>query len=55
MGSLQFSSGKAEIIDVHRCVGDVSFFFFLILVILSVFALELIDDECFFLRLARPT
>ncbi|XP_033144601.1 uncharacterized protein LOC103856713 isoform X3 [Brassica rapa] len=28
VGSLQFSSGKAEIFDVNRCVGDVSFLIF---------------------------
>ena len=33
-----FSSGKAEIVDVNRCVGDVSF---LIFVLFSMFVMEL--------------
>ena len=39
VGSLQFSSGKAEIIDVNRCVGDVSSLLF-IFVLFSMYVIE---------------
>lgn len=49
VGSLQFSSGKAEIIDVSRCVGDVSFLLFFIFVLFSMFVLRINDDNALFL------
>ena len=45
VGSLQFSSGKAEIFDVNRCVGDVSFLIFVFI----LYVCSRIDDDPFFL------